>query len=168
MIAEMVTAAVSSWGSVLPAWSLVSLLALIPVTEYQAALPVVITVFDLSAVMAYASSMLGSVVLFFPLYFGLDKLRQLTVQYAPALVRPIDLFLERAERKMKNHFDLYGAVALFFALVVPFPLTGIWTATAAAVVLKIDFWPAFWGVVGGAAVGSLVVTLATVGVINLV
>lgn len=167
MLAEQIAAFIAGWDSIAPAWSLVALLALIPVTEYQAAIPFGVTALQLPAWVAYMASMLGSVALFFPLYFGLEKLRSLAVVYAPWLARPVDLFLERAERKMKNRFDLYGAAALFLALVIPFPLTGIWTATAAAVVLKIDFWPAFIGVVGGAAVGALVVTLATMGAVTL-
>jgi uncharacterized membrane protein len=139
-------------------------LAMAPLTEYQLAIPVAIERFHFSPAVAYLLALIGSLCLFFPLYFGLEKLREFVSKIFPLFLRPLDAFLLRAEHKMKDNYAKYGAFALFLFLVIPFPLTGIWTATTAAVVLKIPFRPAFLGILFGVLGGELVVTIVTVGV----
>jgi uncharacterized membrane protein len=138
-------------------------LATAPLTEYQLAIPVAIERFHFSPFAAYVLALIGSLCLFFPLYFGLEGLRKLVAQTFPLLLRPLDAFLARAERKMKESYAKYGAFALFLFLVIPFPLTGVWTATTAAVVLKIPFRSAFLGILSGVLAGQLVVVIVTVG-----
>ncbi len=139
-------------------------LAMAPLTEYQLAIPVAIERFHFAPFTAYLLALIGSLCLFFPLYFGLDALRGFVSKTLPVLLRPLDAFLLRAEHKMKDNYAKYGAFALFLFLVIPFPLTGIWTATTAAVVLKIPFRPAFLGILCGVLGGQLLVTILTVGV----
>jgi uncharacterized membrane protein len=142
----------------------VVVLAMMPITEYQLAIPLAIERFHFSPLAAYLLALFGSLLLFFPLFFGLKALRDFFATHIPALARPIDAFLERGERKLKDNYRRFGGLALFLFLVIPFPFTGIWTATAAAVALKIPLKEAglgiLFGVLGGQAV-VVFVTLAT-------
>ena len=142
-----------------PAWLRVMLLAAIPITEYQLSIPVGIHEYHLAVGWVFLLSIIGAAIPFFPLYFGLEFVRELIVRYVPWLLRPLDLLLARAERKLKDDYAKYGMFALFILLVIPFPLTGVWTASLAAVALKIPFKQAALGILLGMLGGATVVTL---------
>jgi uncharacterized membrane protein len=116
----------------------------------------------LSPGLVFGLAVIGSLSIFFPLYFGLEAVRHLLEKYTPKLVRPIDLFLARAEKKLKDKYAKYGMFALFIFLAIPFPLTGIWTATGAAIALKIPFREAAIGILSGMLCGATVVTIVAV------
>jgi len=147
-----------------PAWLQVIILAMMPITEYQLAIPYAVEKFAFPPLVAYMLALGGSLALFFPLFFGLEFLRSVLERLCPPLLRPLDAFLLRAERKLKNSYEKYGALALFLFLVIPFPLTGIWTATTAAVVLKIPFRGAATGIFLGVLGGQVVVLILTLGI----
>lgn len=150
----------------IPSWLQVILLSVAPITEYQLAIPVALTTYHFSWGVAYGLGVFGSFLPFFPLYFGFYFVRNHVARIFPPLVRPFDALLARADRKMRGNFEKYGALALFLALVVPFPLTGVWTTTLAAVALKIPIRSAALGIFLGLLCGAGLVTLASLGVIH--
>ncbi len=77
----------------------VALLGMIPITELQLAIPVGILRYGFSPPLAFLLALLGNLVPFFPLYYGLEKLRVLLSKTAPWSVRFLDRFVARAERK---------------------------------------------------------------------
>lgn len=163
-MAEKVAEFILMFLSGTPAWLKIVVLAMMPITEYQLAIPYAIEKFSFSPLVAYLLALLGSALLFFPLFFGLEWLRATVEKVFPPLLRPLDAFLLRAEHKLKANYEKYGALALFLFLVIPFPLTGIWTATTAAVVLKIPFRGAATGIFLGVLGGQAVVLLLTLGI----
>ncbi|NBS68936.1 hypothetical protein EBT31_08460 [bacterium] len=150
----------------LPSWLEVVLLGIAPITEYQLAIPVALTKYEYPWYIAYSLGVIGSFLSFFPLYFGFEFVRNHVARLFPRLVKPFDLAIERAERKLRGDYEKYGAMALFLALVVPFPLTGVWTTTLAAVALKIPIRSAALGIFLGLLSGAALVTLASLGVIH--
>ncbi len=150
----------------IPGWLQVIFLSIAPITEYQLAIPVALTTYHYPWYVAYALSVIGSFSVFFPLYFGFEFVRRHVAAIFPAFVKPFDVALERADRKLRGDFEKYGTLALFFALVIPFPLTGVWTTTLAAVALKIPMRSAAIGIFFGLLCGAGVVTLASLGVIH--
>jgi len=143
----------------IPTWLRVVILSAIPITEYQLSIPIGIHEYDLPVGIVFCLAILGAAIPFFPLYFGLEWLREMIEKYFPPLLRPLDLLLARAERKLKDDYAKYGMIALFIFLVIPFPLTGVWTAAFAAVALKIPFREAALGVLLGMLGGATMVTI---------
>ncbi len=162
-MAEAVAQAILALLSGTPAWVKIIVLAMVPITEYQLAIPYAIERFGFTPGLAYLLSLGGSAAIFFPLYFGLERLRTLLEHVYPPLLRPLDSFIARGERKLKDNFERYGALALFLFLVIPFPLTGVWTATVGAVALKIPFRGAAAGILCGVLGGQAVVVAVTLG-----
>lgn len=142
----------------LPAWLRVILLSAIPITEYQLSIPLGIHEYHLSPGLVFMLAAAGATLIFFPVYFGLEALHSFIEKRLPRLLRPLDLLIARAENKLKDRYIKLGAVALFLFLVIPFPLTGVWTASLAAVALKIPFKTAALGILLGMLVGAAVVT----------
>lgn len=137
-------------------------LAASPVTELRLAIPIAIHVWSLAPFDALLYAFLGNLLPIIPLYFGLMKLRQVCEKRLPRLVRPIDAMLGRGERRLKDQYARYGAFALFLFTAIPLPLTGVWSATIAAVALKIPFKQAAIGIVLGVVVAGLIVTALSV------
>jgi len=56
---------------------------------------------------------------------------------------------------------------LLFFVAVPLPITGAWTGCAAAFVFGIRFKYAFPTITGGVMIAGLIVSLASLGLINI-
>ncbi len=151
---------------IIPSWAHIVALSMAPITEYQLAIPIAITTYGYSPFVAYVLSVAGSFIPFFPLYFGFASARDHVARAFPRLVAPFDMLLARAQKKVQGNYDRYGAIALFLALVVPFPLTGVWTMTLAAVALKIPKHSAAISIFLGLLCGALLVTLASLGIVS--
>jgi uncharacterized membrane protein len=117
--------------------------------------------YGFSPPLAFLLALLGNLVPFFPLYYGLEKLRVLLSKTAPWSVRFLDRFIARAERKVSGNFARYGSWALALFICIPFPFTGLYTATAAAVALKIPVRQAFTGILVGLLSSGTIVALLT-------
>ncbi len=139
----------------------VSLLGMIPITELQLAIPVGILRYGLHPFTAFFFALLGNLVPFLPLYYGLATLRKFLSKVAPWSVRFLDHFVARAERKVSGNFARYGSWALALFICIPFPFTGLYTATLAAVALKIPVRQAFTGILVGLLSSGTIVMLLT-------
>lgn len=137
--------------------------AMVPIGEYQTAIPTAIFHWGLSPLVAWGASLLGSLLILPVVLLLFLRARSVVENIWPSKVQVFDALLERARRKLGDKYEAGGAIALFFFLVIPFPLTGIWTASLAAVALDIPWRYAFWGIFSGAAVGSGLVALGSVG-----
>lgn len=149
------------WLEGVPDWLRVILLSALPITEYQLSIPLGILEYHLPPVLVFSLAAIGAASIFFPVYWGLELLHGLVEKYFPRLLRPLDLLIARAERKLKDRYAKLGALALFLFLVIPFPFTGVWTASLAAVALKIPFKQAAAGILFGMLGGAFFVLILT-------
>ncbi|MCH8049121.1 small multi-drug export protein [Patescibacteria group bacterium] len=140
------------------------ILAALPITELRLSIPVAVHVWLVPPLTALGLSLVGNFLPFFPLYYGLDALRRSSVKYMPWLTKMIDRSIDRAERRLKQKYARYGAFALFLFTALPLPFTGLWTATLAAVALKIPLKYTLAGIVSGIFVAGIIVTILSVSV----
>ncbi|MBP9827645.1 small multi-drug export protein [Patescibacteria group bacterium] len=152
----------------LPAWFQVLLVAAVPIVEFRGAIPFALEVHGFSVLEAIILTTIGNMLPFIPLYFGLASLRRLLAKYMPRLVAPLDAFIKRADHKLRDHFERYGALALLLFVAIPLPLTGVWTATVGAVSLKIPVKHAGLALTGGVIIGSIIVALITKGALAII
>ncbi|MFH1356803.1 MAG: small multi-drug export protein [bacterium] len=140
----------------------VVILSALPITELRLAVPVAIHTWQLRPLEALGYALVGNLIPLVPLYFGLNKLRVISEKYAPWLTQMIDNSVNRAERKVRNKYAKYGALALFLFTALPLPLTGLWTATLASVALKIPFKYSAPSIAFGVVIAGVIVTIITV------
>lgn len=138
------------------------ILAALPVTELRLALPVAAHVWLLHPFEAFGYSVVGNLIPLIPLYFGLEWLQRMATRYWPWFGRVIDTSIERAKSRVQNKYARYGALALFLFTAIPLPMTGLWTATFAAVALKIPFRYAWRGIVAGVIMAGVIVSLLSI------
>jgi uncharacterized membrane protein len=108
--------------------------------------------------------LLGNAVPFLPLFFGLEYLRGAIARHWPKLVAPLDRLINHAHQKIARHYERYGVVALLIYVALPLPFTGIWSATIAAVVMKVPFKYAALGVLSGMILAGLIVLALTLSI----
>ncbi len=138
------------------------LMATLPVTELRLAIPVAVNIWLVPPLTALGLALIGNFLPFFPLYFGLDFIRSLSERHTPWATRLIDAFIDRSRSKIEKKYAKYGALALLLFTALPLPITGLWTATVAAVALKIPFKHALAGISGGIFLAGIIVTVLSV------
>ncbi len=141
----------------------VVILGAMPVAELRGAIPVGIEVWGLPVGVVFVLAVLGNLIPLIPLYFGLDALRNFVERWSPRLLGWLDRYIERSKRKMEKRYEVYGALALLLFTAIPFPLTGLYSATVASVALKVPFRVAGPAIVGGVLIAGVVMTILTVG-----
>jgi len=148
--------------STVPHWLATILLAMIPVGELRVAIPVAANIWQVRPIHAHGLAVLGNILPFFPLFFGLDALREWAATHMPAFDRFLTHYVDQARSKIAHRYEQYGALALFLFTALPMPFTGLWTATIAAVALKVPFKYAFIGIGFGVVVSGLIVSAVSI------
>jgi uncharacterized membrane protein len=160
----MIAAMFLSWASTVPSWLGTIVLAALPVTEAQLAIPVAILSWKLSPALAFGLAMLGNALPIIPLFFGFMTVRNWAEKHAAWSVVWLDRLLARAHRKFGADFDKYGVLGLIVFMAIPFPGTGVWTAALAAVALNLPWKRAVPAIfVGMFVVGAIVLGLTLAG-----
>ncbi|MBT4856989.1 small multi-drug export protein [Candidatus Uhrbacteria bacterium] len=138
------------------------ILAAMPIFELRLAIPVAAHVWLLQPLEAFGYAVIGNLVPLVPLYFGLDALHGLATKHWPWFGRIMELSIQRAKGKVKHKYARYGAFALFLFTALPLPMTGLWTATLAAVALKVPFRYAIRGIIPGVITAGIIVSILSV------
>ena len=157
-------AAIILFASHFPHPLAVMLLSAIPVLEIRGALPVGILVWHMPWHLAYVYAVIGEVLVGIPLYFGLQHLRDFLIRAWPRAGHHFEKWIEDIRLKAHGKFEVYGIWTLFLLTAMPLPLTGIYSATVAAVLFEIPFKKAFTVMVLGVCVaGALILGMLFAG-----
>lgn len=137
------------------------LLAMTPIGELRAAIPVALTVYQLHWLWAYIVSVIGNLV---PVVFLLLFLEAVSVWFSKRFKlsrRFFDWLFERSREKSERKIAKYGYLALILFVAIPLPITGAWTGSVIAFLFKIPFRKAFPLIAAGVAIAGVIVTLIT-------
>jgi len=134
-------------------------MAMIPIAELRAALPVSITVFNLPWYEGFYLSVIGNMipVPFLLLFF--DAVSKL-IQKTTIGKRFVDWLLKHTARRT-GVIEKYKFAGLVIFVAIPLPLTGAWTASLAAYILGLRFWPSFLAILTGVMIAGVIVTVLT-------
>lgn len=155
--------AIVQWLNNFPPALATVILSALPITELRLTIPIAIQVWLMQPLEALGWAIVGNCIPFFPLYYGLNSFRKWSERHTPWLTKFIDASVDRAQTKVKEKYARYGALALFLFTAIPLPLTGLWSATLAAVALKVPVKYAFFGIAGGVVAAGIIVTILSVG-----
>jgi uncharacterized membrane protein len=141
---------------------IVFILAAIPVSELRGALPVGMEVFGLNWFNALILSILGNILPVPFLLLGLNKISQVLGRTTKG--RKFIEWLYQRTRRQSEMIKKYRHPGLIIFVAIPFPGTGAWTASIAAHLLGIRFWPALLDItLGIIGAGLIVLTLVLLG-----
>lgn len=141
--------------------------AMLPVTEVNAAIPLGIGVYHLSPVLTCLLATLGTLTVVAVLLPIFDRATKWVRSWHPKLDGFIDRVFAVTHHRHSKEFERWGSIALFLYVALPGPLTGVWSASLLAYLFGIKYRHALVSIGLGSLAASILVTLATVGVITL-
>lgn len=86
----------------------------------------------------------------------------------PRVGKKMEKTMDRVHKKTKPFVDKYGVIGLALFVAIPLPVTGAWTGCLAAYLLEMEKTKAIASIAIGVFIAGILVTLASVGVLNLV
>lgn len=144
------------------------LLAMLPITELRASIPIALEVYHLSIGEAYVYSVLGDIIpVFFILKF-LDPMCRIVCQYSKFGERFFAWLFARTRRKFSKKYERFGSLALIIFVAIPLPITGAWSGAVASFLFDVAQLKAFFLISIGVLISGAVVTLLTLGVDRLI
>ena len=134
-------------------------LAMLPVAELRASLPVSVNILHLPWYQAFYLSVIGNLipVPFLLLFF--DAVSRL-IQKTAAGKRLIEWLLTRTSRRT-GVIQKYKQLGLMVFVALPLPFTGAWTGSLASYILGLKFWYAFIPILIGVFIAAIIVTILT-------
>lgn len=141
---------------------------MLPIGELRVAIPVGMTVYDLPFWSAFLWSFIGNIIPIFFVIWGLDLLiNKSAVHRIYFLNKFFNWLFERTRKKHTKSFERWQNLALVVFVAIPLPGTGAWTGALIAYVFGIPLKRAFPAIALGVLIAGTIVTLITLGIINL-
>jgi len=144
------------------------LIAMTPIGENRASVPIALTVYNMPVWQALFWSILGSILAATIIIFFLDTARQFMIKKLNFADKFFSWLDTRTERKFIEKYEKWGEIALILFVAVPLPITGAWTGSLAAVLFGIKPVRALLFISIGVILSAVIVALMTLGVINLI
>jgi uncharacterized membrane protein len=150
----------------LPHGLVVMIFAALPIIEVRGSIPLGLFYFKMDTLSVLLISLIGGVLPVFPILWFLENLTT-GLRKLNAFDRFFAWLFEhtRAKSGLIEKFELVG-LTIFMAL--PIPGTGIWTGCVAAYLLEVPWLPTFICALIATAIASVLVWLASVGLVKLI
>lgn len=146
----------------LPPWLVVIFISAIPVIELRGSIPVAIGLYGIDPVLAFILAVIGNMLPVTIIFYFLDPVSKFLSKHSKIFSRFFDWLFNRVEKQGNERIEKYKDLALMTFVAIPLPLTGAWTGTAAALVLKYPFKNAFLSILAGVIVAGMIVTILTI------
>ena len=147
-------------------WHVV-LVAFSPLIETTGAVSLGLLVYRLDPWTTFFLCMIGQIAAFVVVFGGLHLLSNWVRATFPPVRRIFDIWVEKNQAKHSASFERWGAFALFLFVMIPFPLTGVWSGCLLAYIFGIRAEKAALGILSAAAFGCWLFILIGLGGLKL-
>ena len=152
---------VISWFVNFPKELATFLIAIIPVTELRASIPLAYKVYGLSAFWAWFYSVLGTFFAMLLILFALEPVSKILSKYISFFDKFFDWLFEHTRKKAGSKMEKYGEWAIFILAATPIPLVGGLTGALAAFVFGIAYKKAIPLLLFGTMISGVIVLAIT-------
>ncbi|MBU4285249.1 small multi-drug export protein [Patescibacteria group bacterium] len=143
-------------------------IAAIPIGELRVAIPVAMVVYKMSVWSAFLWSLIGNLIPIVFIILGLDLLiNRFAIHRIYFLNKFFNWLFEKTRKKHTKIFERWQYLALTIFVAIPLPGTGAWTGSLIAYVFGIPLKRAFPAIAAGVLIAGILVSLITLGIINL-
>lgn len=133
------------------------LIAVIPVTELRAALPLAYKVYGLSAFWAWFWSVAGTSFAMILIVLLLDPIAKFLSKHMSLFRKFFDWLFEHTRKRADKKMEKYGTSAIFILAAIPIPLLGGMTGALAAFVFGVPLKKSIPLLVAGTMLSGLIV-----------
>lgn len=153
-----------SWFRNLPPEAATALIAMIPIAELRAALPVALLVYKMPFWSAFFWSVLGNMLPIFFIVYLLRPTADFLIRHWGLARKFFDWWFSRVRRKFEKGILKYGInLALVLFVAIPLPITGAWSGAVAAYLFGIPPRRALILIAIGVIIAGIIVGLLTSG-----
>jgi uncharacterized membrane protein len=138
----------------------VFLISAVPLIEQRGAIPVGILMYKINPLTVFIVSFLGSL---FPVPFILI-LFNIVFEWMKKFkfLSKFNNFVDKKVRKGSEKIERYKKIGLIIFVAIPLPTTGLWTGSAAAAFLGLDFKKSFLSVALGGIISAAIITALSI------
>ncbi len=138
----------------------VFLVSAVPLIEQRGAIPLGILVYKLNPLVVFIISFLGSLL---PVPFVL-LLFNVILKWMKRfrIFNGFTAFIENKVKKGSKKVEKYKELGLIIFVAIPIPTTGLWTGSAVAAFLGLDFKKSFFCVALGGIISAIVITALSI------
>lgn len=138
------------------------LIAMLPISELRAAIPIGIKVYHLSVWSAYFWSVLGNLVPMILIVLILQPIADFLSRNFRIFHKFFEWLFEHTRRRGAKKFEKWGEFAVFILTATPIPLLGGWTGPLAAFVFNIRLRKSIPLVILGCMTAGVIIALITI------
>lgn len=143
-------------------------LSLLPISELRGGIPYA-AANGISIAVAYIVCVLSNMLVIPIVFVFLETLHGSFYKLKPYRLL-FDKWVTRTQRKAERNVEKYGYWGIMLFVAIPLPITGAYTGTLAAWLLRLDKRRAFWYLALGVVIAGIVVSTATltgIGLLNI-
>jgi len=138
------------------------LIAMVPISELRAAIPIGIKAYHLSIWSAYFWSVLGNLVPMILILLILEPVADFLSRHFRIFHKFFEWLFEHTRKRGAKKFEKWGEAAVFVLTATPIPLLGGWTGPLAAFVFNIKLKKSIPLVILGCMAAGVIVTVFTI------
>lgn len=161
------SASIFEFMNILPHWLATMLMAMTPIVEVRAAIPIALGVYKMSVVSAVIFSVIGDMIPALLILLFMGRASDFLRKRSRLCDRFFVWWFKNTEDKFAKDSARYGLMALFIFVAVPFPGTGSWTGATAAFLFGLPFLPSLISIFGGAMVATSLIAGASLGILSI-
>ncbi|HLM84392.1 MAG TPA: small multi-drug export protein [Candidatus Bathyarchaeia archaeon] len=137
------------------------LIAMIPISELRAAIPIGIKVYHLSIWSAWFWSVLGNLVPMILIVLILQPIADILSRHFKIFHKFFDWLFEHTRKRGAKKFEKWGEFAVFVLTAIPIPILGGWSGPLAAFVFNVKLKKSIPLIIFGCMTAGVIVTLIT-------
>jgi uncharacterized membrane protein len=141
--------------------AVVIIIAMLPIFELRGAIPVAILYFKMPWYEAYVWSVIGNMIPIIPIILLIGPVSGFLMRRSKLAHRFFTWVFERSRKRGADLVEKYEAIGLGIFVAIPLPVTGAWTGSLLAFLMRIRARRAFPCVFCGVLTAGVVVTLVT-------
>ncbi len=138
-------------------------LAMTPIGELRAAIPMGMGVYGFGVTKAFFLSVAGNMVPALLLVPSLEKVSFFLMKRSSFFEKFFNWLFERTRKKFSKNYLRYGELALVIFVAIPLPVTGVWTGSVAAYLFGIPFKKAIPLLALGVLIAGVIVSIISTG-----
>lgn len=143
------------------------LLAMLPIGETRAAIPLALESFDLPLWQAFSFSVLGSYVPAILIIYFIGPVSKWLREHSKLMDKFFHWLFERTRKRFAHKYEVWGKIALMLFVAIPLPVTGVWTGSLAAWLFAIDKKSSLIYIGLGTFISGIIVSSLTLGIKNI-
>ncbi|MDD5043097.1 MAG: small multi-drug export protein [Patescibacteria group bacterium] len=151
----------------LPPELAVLILAMFPLTELRASIPLGLTIFHLNVFSTFIFSVIGDIIPMLVIIYLLEPASLWLSKKWRLAEKFFNWLFARTRRKFTGNYQKYGEIGLMIFVAIPLPLTGSWTGAVAAFLFGIPKKRAIIFISAGVVLAGIAVTILSLSGITL-